>query len=248
MNKKFLLCTLLITATLSIEDNTIANESANNASSALGVANNTANAMAGNATNITEAPMNMNMSNEFKEGDSIYIESTAIANSYLFSNIDGCKDKKQGETCGDLKAFFGTNQNTRYILRKGQGNQYCLQVSSLPNIFAFIKNVKNCNQNDYECADGMNIAGTNNQCQAEYAFIPIMVTDNVEKNLFALQSVINPNVFLRMNARDCANQIGVRDNRASTCGSVKGRFASNVQSLRRGDFEVFRIINTTPSS
>jgi hypothetical protein len=201
-----------------------------------------------NATNATETNMTGGTPNttadQFKDGDSINIESSAVARSYLYSDIGGCKDKKAGETCGNLKGFYGPNQNTRFVLRKGQANSYCLQVAQLPNIFAIIKDVKNCNSGDWECGSGSNIAGTGNQCQAEYSFIPLPIQNDLGMKLFAFQAVANPNVYLRLGASDCASQIGNKDNKSSDCGYVKGRYASNVSNLMPGDYEVFRVVMT----
>jgi hypothetical protein len=186
----------------------------------------------------------------FNDGDIVLIESTAIGRAFLWSKIEGCNDKKPKDTCGDLKAFFGINEGTRYIIRKSPaGNAFCLSVAAMPNLFVYLKDVKDYKAGDNDCGSGTNIVAS--QCESEFSFNFVPVRDNTDisgvANLYALQSMINSGVYLKAKVQDCAGQIDTND-KPHECGNVNGKFVDNLDMLQRGRYIVFRIYPSSSSS
>jgi hypothetical protein len=172
----------------------------------------------------------------FKDGDIVYFESTKTPGAFLWSKFEDCKRKNPGDTCGDAKGYASTsNQGTRYVLTKGPGESFCLELYAQRRIFLFLRDISHCKASDNECGSATNIAAT--QCLTDYAFNLFPAQGN-GNSYFALRSLVYPNVFLRFNAEDCANR--VRDNKPGDCGNIKGRYTDNL-NLNVGDNEVFKV-------
>jgi hypothetical protein len=186
--------------------------------------------------------LNNGISTPFNDGDLVYIESTAIGGSYLWSKTEGCRDKKPGETCGDVKAFYGIGDGSRYLIRKSPtNNTYCFAVESLPNVFMYLKDVKNCKSGDNDCGSPNNYVESD--CQTENAFNLVPVHDTIDSNyngLYALQTLSNSRVYLKAKVKECADQID-RNEKPHECGNVNGQYIENPDLLRRGSYVVFRI-------
>jgi hypothetical protein len=179
----------------------------------------------------------------FKDGDSVYIQSTAITRSNLWSKFDNCKDKKTLEICGDVKGFFGPNPGVYYIIRKGPDNLFCLELAGKPGVYLYLKDVKDCELGNNYCGSVTNIVY--DQCRQESAFniIPINVKEDCMNgsSFVVLQSAVNSKVVISFVAKDCADQIGEGYSDRHECGSVKGRYI-DVNKLIMGDYEVFRMV------
>jgi hypothetical protein len=190
----------------------------------------------------------------FKDGDIVQFESSKLPGAFIWSKYEDCKDKKPGDQCGDVKGYVGSsNQGVRYILRKGQGNTFCLELAAQRNVYLYLKDVKDCRQGDNECGNSTNLAS--NECKPELQFNLIPIRDstptvtnrnasnaNRSAEYVALQSIVNSKVYLFLKSKDCDNR--VRNNDQGDCADVKGRYIDNV-NFQKGQDEVFRVIRSS---
>jgi hypothetical protein len=199
-----------------------------------------ANVTITNATNTTT-----NTVLPFKDGDKITLESTAVARTFMSTDTNDCKGKKSGEKCGDLKAHYEIDASTTFIVRLGQDGTFCLAAEDFPNAFLYMNNADECQQNSWNCADGMFIYSAGTGCANDFAWRLVGVTDNDYDCLtfYGLQSVQNSQAYLRMQVDDCAAQIDNKNSNPRRCGNVQARYGGNNDILQRGDYETF-IIHT----
>jgi hypothetical protein len=191
---------------------------------------------------LLEPPRNV----PFKDGDIITLQSTTNSCSSIQSQLIDCYNRQLGSTCGIVKS--GTSSNgTRYSFRRGPGgNTFCLELASIPNVYLYLKDVRDCMPGEALCGRTTHIVGQ--ECQPQFAFNIIAKKDYSNNNntqLVALQSLVNSSVFLSLDSKMCSNEINGSNNRQERCGILRGRYIEDSNRLKKGDYEVFMMIRAS---
>ena len=188
--------------------------------------------------NISPNP-NINTTLPFKDGDIITFESVAYPGSYIRTETDDCKDKNEGDECGDYKGLYGSDETTRFIVKKLLDQDiYCFESANFPTAFMYVQYDK-CNEGNTECGDVRNFIRKDSTCseQVGYRLIPI----DTEENEYVLQSATKSNVYIRMNIKECLNQASNPNDNPRPCGDSTGRWADSPTEFKDGDPEVLKI-------
>ena len=82
----------------------------------------------------------LNTTSPINDGDIISFESVAFPGSYVRAETDDCKDKNEGDKCGDYRGLFGSDKSTRFTVRKLLDRDvYCFESTNFPTAFMLLK-------------------------------------------------------------------------------------------------------------
>ena len=182
----------------------------------------------------------------FKEGDIISFISVAFPGSYVLADTDDCKDKNESDECGDYKGLYGSNESTKFTVRKLQDQDiYCFESVMFPTAFMYVQYDK-CNEGNTECGDVRNFIRKDSTCSNEVGYK--LITIDSAENEYVLLSASKSNVYIRMNLKDCLDQADENNDNPRSCGDSTGRWADSENEFKDGDPEVLKIKIENPQT
>jgi hypothetical protein len=194
-----------------------------------------------NITNITVITNETYATLPIKQESIVTFESKAYPNSYMKSEVEDCKNKKDGEQCGDNKGLYGSDSTTQFKVYTSGNDIYCFESVNFPTAFLYTQ-IERCNNGDTECGDIKFKINKSDNCNGDIGYKLVPINDQSGVAGYVIQSATKTNVFARGNFKDCLNQgQGGPTDHPRECGDTSGRWAASANVFKPDDPEVFYV-------